>query len=278
MKSKKIKIVLLIVCILVFGISVSNIIYAKYAEYGEQKVFKELENKTENVTKKVIDTAERKETIKEIQGVGIEKKEEKEEKEETATILPEYEKLYEENSDLYGWISIDGTKVDYPVMHTPDEPNYYIHMNWEKEYSKSGIPFVDARTNADTENVIIYGHNMKNRTMFGSLREYKEESYFEEHRYIEFNTIYENAKYEIVAVSKAVIYYDEQVPEDEYLFYEHVELDTEEEFNAYIENAKENAYYDTGVTAEYGNSLITLCTCDYWTENARLIIVAKKIE
>ena len=273
MSGKKIKIVLLIVCILVFLVSVSFIMYNKYIEYGEQKVFKELENETETVTQEVIEETERNDTIKEIQGVGIEVEEEK----ETKTILPEYEKLYEENSDLYGWISIDGTLIDYPVMHTPDEPNYYIHNNWNKETSKSGTPFIDARTKSDTENVIIYGHNMKNRTMFGSLREYKEKSYFEEHKYIEFDTIYEKAKYEIISVSKAVIYYDEKAPEDEYLFYEHVELDTEEDFNKYIESAKENAYYDTGVTSEYGDSLITLCTCDYWTENARLIIVAKKI-
>lgn len=276
MKSKKIKIVLLIVCILVFGISVSDIIYNKYTEYGEQKVFKELENETKSVTQEVIDTSKRKNTIKEIQEVEIEIVDK--EIKEIKIILPEYEKLYEENSDLYGWISIDETLIDYPVMHTPDNPNYYIHNNWNKETSKSGTPFIDARTKSNTENVIIYGHNMKNRTMFGSLREYKEKSYFEKHRYIEFNTIYEKAEYEIVAVSKAVIYYDEKAPKDEYLFYEHIELDTEEEFNMYIENAKENAYYDTGVTAEYGDSLITLCTCDYWTENARLIIVAKKIK
>ena len=128
----------------------------------------------------------------------------------------------------------------------------------------------------ETENTIIYGHCMKNRTMFGSLKDYKDSSFYDEHKYIEFDTIYEKATYEIISVSKGIAYYEKE-PENEYLYYKHTELDTEEAFDAYIQNAKNNAYYETGVTAEYGDKLITLSTCDYWTKNARLYIVAKKI-
>jgi len=188
-------------------------------------------------------------------------------------------RLIQDNSDLYGWIKIEDTVIDYPVMHTPNEANFYIHKNWEKEESKAGTPFVDVRTvEGETENTIIYAHNMKNRTMFGSLKDYKESSFYKEHKYIEFDTIYEEATYEIIAVSKAIIYYDKEPPKDEYLFYEHTELESEEAFCAYVDCIKENAYYETGVTAQYGDKLITLCTCDYWTANARLLVVAKKIE
>lgn len=191
-------------------------------------------------------------------------------------ILPEYEELYNQNSDLFGWIKIDGTEINYPVMHTPETPNFYINKNWNKEESISGTICLDYRTSDATENIILYGHNMKDMTMFGCLINYKFESYYEQHKYIEFDTIYEKATYEIIAVSKAVIYYEDK-KDDEYLFYEHVELDTKEEFDAYIQNAKQNSYYEISTTAEYGDQIITLCTCDYWTENARLLVIAKKI-
>ena len=119
---------------------------------------------------------------------------------------------------------------------------------------------------------------MKNGSLFVSLKNYKDISYYEEHKYIEFDTIYERAKYEIISVTKAVVYYEKEPPKGEYLFYEHTELDNKEAFDAYIKNAKENAYFETGVTTEYGDKLITLCTCDYWTTNARLLVIAKKIE
>lgn len=193
-------------------------------------------------------------------------------------VLPEYRKLYDENNDMYGWLRIDGTNVDYPVMQTPDNPNYYLRRNWEGEYSIKGIPYVDERVNDDSENIFIYGHNMDDGTMFGDLPEYKDVSYYKNHRYIEFNTIYERAKYEIVSVSKTVALEDsELLTTSEYYVYQHVELDTPDEFDKYWNNIKKNEYYDTGVTAKYGDRLITLSTCDYWTEGARLLIVAKKI-
>lgn len=202
------------------------------------------------------------------------------EEESERAMLPEYQVLYEENNDLFGWIRIEGTKIDYPVMHTPENPNFYLHRSWEREESIQGTIYIDDRTTEDTENIIIYGHHMRDGSMFGSLKKYySEPGYYEEHKYIQFDTLYEHATYEIIAVSKAIVYYPEgpKPPEGEYLYYEHVELDSEEEFDAYINAIKQNAYFETGVTAQYGDQLITLSTCDYWTENARLIVVARKM-
>lgn len=194
-------------------------------------------------------------------------------------IMPQYESFYADNSDTYGWIRIDDTVIDYPVMHTPDRPNYYEHLTFEKVESKYGSIFIDYRTTEDTENTLVFGHNMKDRTMFGSLREYKNKKYYNNHQYIHFNTLYEEGLYQIVAVAKGVVYYDKNaIPKDAYLFYDHIELDTEEEFNEYMDYMKNNSWIDTGLTAEYGDKLITLVTCDYWTTNARLLIVAKKVD
>lgn len=207
------------------------------------------------------------------------------ETEETKRILPKYKGLYELNDDLYGWIEIQGIDAQisegYPVMFTPDDPNFYEHKNFKKEESRAGSIWIDGRTTDESENIILYGHHMKNRTMFGSLKDYEKVDFYADHKYINFDTIYGEGLYEIISVSKGKVYFTDKgeiPPEDEYLFYDHVELNTKEEFNDYINFIKENAYYETGATAEYGDQLITLSTCEYGTKNERLLVVAKKIE
>lgn len=261
---------LIVICIICLVSSSGLIFSIKYNQYKERKAFEELESKkqTENLEEESTETDEVLETEPTVEEPEIKQ----------PIILSEYKKLYEENSDLYGWIKIDDTIIDYPVMHTSEDLNYYNHHDWNRNETISGTPFVDGRTiYGETENTLVYGHNMKDRTMFGSLREYKEKSFYETHKYIQFDTIYEKEKYEIISVSKGIVYYDVEPPKDEYLFYDHVELDTKEQFNQYVQNIKDNEYFETGVTAEFGDKLITLCTCDYWTENARLLVVAKKI-
>ena len=272
-KMKKMKNLLTAILLVICVASTTYYIYIKYNEYQEQKKIEELKEYTEQTQASIEYESEEQSsepTISEEESTEFMEPEEKK-------ILPQYVRLYAENADLYGWLKIEGTVIDYPVMYTPESPEYYLHKDWNKEDSNQGLLFADARTDMDeTENTIIYGHCMKNRTMFGSLKDYKDSSFYDEHKYIEFDTIYEKATYEIISVSKGIAYYEKE-PENEYLYYKHTELDTEEAFDAYIQNAKNNAYYETGVTAEYGDKLITLSTCDYWTKNARLYIVAKKI-
>ncbi len=263
---EKFRVILLYVCIVVFSISIVYIVYNQYTMYRENKQFEELQTSKSEAAS----TSESEENIenesKETDNVAEEK-----------NILSEYKQLYEENSDLYGWIKIEDSVVDYPVMYTPDDPNFYLYRNWQKEETTSGSIFIDGRSNENTRNLLVYGHNMKNGTMFGSLDQYKEKAYYDQHKYIQFDTIYEKATYEIIAVSKEIVYYENK-PQDEYLFYEHIELNSEDEFDAYISYMKENSYYEIDCTAKYGDEIITLCTCDYWTDNARLLIVAKKIK
>lgn len=196
-------------------------------------------------------------------------------------ILKEYKELYDENNDLYGWIEIEGTNINYPVMFTPDAPNFYIDKNWNKEISPNGIGtsiYISGDTKENSENTIVYGHNMKNYRLFGALELYKNENYYKDHKFIRFDTLYEKRTYEIISVSKSKVYYDEnQISNNEYLFYNHIELDTEQEFNEYIKYIKNNAWYNIDETAKFKDQLLTLCTCDDWTEDGRLLIVAKRI-
>lgn len=192
-------------------------------------------------------------------------------------ILPQYKELYEQNSDLIGWVKIEGTELNYPVMYTPDDGEYYLHRNFEKEYEYSGLPFLDKNCSIDppSTNLIIYGHNMKNDTMFSSLSEYRNEEYFIAHPTVIFDTVYEESEYEIIAVILSQVY---KKSDNAFKFYQFIEADSEEHFNEFINNIKKLALYETGISAEYGDLLITLTTCAYHTENGRLAVIAKKIQ
>lgn len=192
------------------------------------------------------------------------------------TILPEYAALYEQNSDLVGWIRIEDTRVNYPVMQSPDSPNFYLDHGFDKGKTDYGCPYVSEICDMDrpSDNLIIYGHYKNNGTMFTDLKKYKKQSFWEGHKTFTFDTIYERQTYEIVAVFKTVVY---TKSDGEFRYYQFADAKTPEEFDAYIARCKEMALYDTGVTAEFGDQLITLSTCEYSNRNGRLVLVAKKV-
>ena len=174
---------------------------------------------------------------------------------------------------MVGWISIAGTTINYPVMQSRNNPNFYLKHNFEKEYSDLGTPYVQENCDiAESDNLVIYGHHIKGGKMFGALEDYKSKSFYEEHKSVQFDTLTEQAEYEIVAVFKTVAY-----SSDGFRYYDFVDAENEEEFNSYVGKCKELALYDTGVTAEYGDRLITLSTCEYSAQNGRLVVVAKKV-
>lgn len=275
MKSKVTKI-LLIVCFILFTGSVFYIVYNQYEMKKEEKQLEKLQQS-------IIENPEEVDIVKETQRkaseiVESEEKETETQEEKEPQILPQYKELYQENQDLIGWIKIDDTPIDYPVMQTFNDPTFYIHRNWDKNKSQTGLPLIDARCTLESENIIIYSHNMKNGTMFGSLKRYNEKSFYEEHQIIKFDTIYEEAEYQIIAVLLAQVFYDEKPKEGEFVYYNYVELDSKEQFEKYINQVKDLSMYETGVSAEYGDSLITLCTCNYHVKDGRFLVVAKKIQ
>jgi len=191
-------------------------------------------------------------------------------------MLPEMAALYEENPDVVGWIRIDNTKLDYPVMFTPDDEERYLRADLEGNFDMSGLPFIDKDCSMDPEsdNLIIYGHNMQNGTAFRALMSYANQSFWEEHPTIYLSTLYEERTYEIIAAFYDRVYYKN---EDVFKFYQFIDYETEEEFNEAIANYQDKAQYDTGVTAEYGDRLITLVTCAYHVNNGRFVVVAREV-
>lgn len=182
----------------------------------------------------------------------------------------QYQELFLQNPDLIGWLTIDGTKVDYPVMWTPENPEYYSDKGFDKKDSKNGLLFMDkySSLSGDGGNVIIYGHNMKNGSMFADLLKYEEKSYFEEHGTIQFDTLTETRMYEISAVLKS-----DDLSELPFGF-----TSSGGEAEEIIGQMQENSLYDTGVAMEYGDDFLTLATCDYSTEDGRLVIMAVRVE
>ena len=127
-------------------------------------------------------------------------------------VLAKYKELYLQNEDMVGWISIDGTTINYPVMQTKDNPNYYLKRNFEKEYSDLGTPYIQEDCDLlSSDNLIIYGHHISGNRMFGALEDYKSKSFYEEHKTIHFDTLTQQGEYEIVAVFKTVAYSSEDV-------------------------------------------------------------------
>lgn len=190
-------------------------------------------------------------------------------------VLPEYAAILQENSDFAGWIRIEGTQIDYPVMITRDDPDYYLNHNFEKAEDINGTLFVDARTNLvnRSTNTIIYGHNMKSGQMFGGLKKYLNEDYWKNHRQIAFDTIYEKGTYEIIAVCLAQVHYQD---EDTFRYYDFVEADTEETYQEFLQNISQLSVFIDEEMPEYGEKLLTLSTCNNYVEDGRLFLVAKQ--
>ena len=195
---------------------------------------------------------------------------------DTITELTAFEKyvaVYEQNSDFVGWLSIEGTNINYPVMQTIDEPNFYLKRAFDKSYSDYGVPYVQENCDlATSDNLVIYGHNMSNGSMFADLCKYESEEFYKEHPVIHFDTLAGYGEYEIVTVFKTVAY-----SKDGFKYYHFVNVADEDDFNTFMDRCKGLALYDTSVYAEYGDKLITLSTCEYSRANGRMVVVAKLI-
>jgi sortase B len=195
---------------------------------------------------------------------------------EVPEVLEEYKNLLNKNQKLIGWVKIDDTNIDYPVMQTTDN-EYYLEHNLNQEYDKNGSIFMDKDCDVlkPSTNLILYGHHMKSGQMFGELDKYQNKSYAEKHPYISFDTIYEHGTYQVMYVFRSKVYSEEDV---NFKYYQFIDALSETEFDSNMQEMAAMSLYDTGVTAQYGDRLLTLSTCDYQEKNGRFVVVAKKID
>ena len=187
------------------------------------------------------------------------------------------QKLQEENSDIVGWLEIEGTSINYPVLQGTDN-EYYMTHNYKKQKSKNGSIFLtkDYDWSIPSSNLLMYGHNLNNGTMFQELLKYAKEEFYKEHPIIRFTTNKEDAEYEIISVFKSRVYYKTEKNVFRYYFF--VNANSEAEYNEFVQNAKKASIYDIDKTAKFGDQLITLSTCSYHVEDGRFAVVGRKTD
>ena len=186
--------------------------------------------------------------------------------------LEKYKKLHEMNSDFVGWIRIEDTNIDYPVMQSMEDPEFYLDHDFDKEYCVYGVPFADAACEIGTSNnIILYGHRMSTDSMFHEILYYEDPEYREKHPIIQFDTLEKCGKYEVIAAFR----YDVNHDPFRFNLYTNMTMGT---FADYMKSVQERQLYSTGLGALYGDHLLTLSTCDYYYGNGRFVVVAREVK
>ena len=263
-----------IVCIIVATACIGYYAISEYADYKAANRLKDLQNKKQNnvVEHLVTGTEQMNPEITE------DATETGETTEQPLIMLEDYVSLYAENPELIGWLHIPDTDIDYPVMQSSqEEPDYYLKHDFDKNDDLNGTLFIDARNdyiNRDT-NIIIYGHNMKSGMMFGELKKYLDEDFYNAHKTIEFNTLYERGVYEIIEVGLSEVQYQD---ENVVRYYNCLNADSEEEYQEYLNNVAQLSVYGTEIDSTYGDQLLTLSTCNNYTQDGRMFILAKRVQ
>lgn len=182
--------------------------------------------------------------------------------------------LYEQNNDFVGMLTIPGTTINYPVMYTKSD--YYLRRNFNKMPSVAGTLYIDKYNSLypKDDNLIIYGHNMDDGTMFHDLLKYKDYNFYQEHPKFYFNNQENQDTYEVIAAFVSKVY---KKTDDVFKYYKFYNANTKQELDDYVQNIKQLSIYETNVEAPFNSEFITLSTCDYTMENGRFVVIGKKI-
>lgn len=194
-------------------------------------------------------------------------------------ILPQYRELYSQNNDMVGWLFIEDTPVDYPVMQTSWDESYYLSYDFYRNPDKNGCLVMDTSSDPGkgmdppSTNIIIHGHTMKSGAMFGKLKLYADEEYGRAHSVINFDTLYEEREYDLVCAFYSKVYYEN---EDVFKYYQFFQADTQEELDAWMKGISDLSLYMLDTEAELGDEFLTLSCCSYQTDDGRFVVVAKR--
>jgi len=190
-----------------------------------------------------------------------------------------YTEIFQQYADIKGWLRVEGTAIDYPILQREGDDEYYLYLDFRGEEDKRGSLILDEDSSVEngsfTTNLLVHGHNMKDGSMFGELDKYRSEDYYKEHTRMTLYTRDGVHDYEVAAVFDSQVYYATDLV---FKYYNFFQADTVEEFRYFYDNIKELSLYDTGVTAEFGDKFLTLSTCAYHVEDGRFVVVAKEIK
>ena len=273
-KRKRISIIiylLLTALIILSLIYIINFFSLKQEAKEQSKLLNAIDIYEKEVAKNTLEDEER--VIEENEETVIGKNTE-EQKKETERML-QVKQLQGQNTDIVGWLEIENTNINYPVLQGADN-NYYMTHNYKNEKSKNGSIFLDADYNWDipSNNLLMYGHNLGNGMMFQELLKYEKESFYQEHPMIRFTTAEEDAEYEIISAFKSRVYHKSEKNVFRYYFF--LNSESEEEYKEFVKNAKNASLYPIDATANYGDQLITLSTCSYYVQDGRFAVVGRR--
>lgn len=182
--------------------------------------------------------------------------------------------LHTENPDCIGWLQIEGTVIDYPVMYRPQEKQYYLWRDFYGEYAARGSLFLSEICDPEkSDNLIIYGHHMSSGTMFAELENYKQKEFYEEHPKIQYRTLHGNETYQVVAAFATPVYTG-----SDFEYYNFTKAESKKAYETFVSACKEKALYETGCSPIYGDRLLTLSTCEYSQRNGRMVVVAMRLD
>ena len=188
-----------------------------------------------------------------------------------SNILDTYKKLHDQNENFYGWLYIDGTPIDYPVMQGPDN-EFYLSHNLERKYDKYGMLILDYGSD-DTDkspHLIVYGHNVHNGDLFGELINYKDMGYYKYHPVINFDSLYERTQYEIFAIFRVSL---EEAQAEEKLFTTY-NYESKEEFDDMLKFVKNKSMIKIDKSPNYKDTILSLVTCEYTKKDGRFVVMA----
>lgn len=189
-----------------------------------------------------------------------------------------FKDLYMQNHDFIGWIKIDDTPIDYPVMYSLEDEEFYLHRDFDKNYSFGGCIFAGKGTDIGrpSDNIITYGHHMANSSMYHDIDKYEDQNYYEAHKYIQFDTLRQNGTYEVIAAFRTEVHAKEEEFQG-FEYWKFINARNEGEFNSFVSNCKALTPYTINTSASYGDQLLTLSTCAYHAVNGRFVVVARRV-
>lgn len=200
---------------------------------------------------------------------------------DTSDNMSDFDKLLEINKETIGWLKIPGTNIDTVVLQHPDDSDgsyYYLDHDFYNNYSKAGSLFLDRRNTISgkdsSDNMIIYGHNMSDGTMFSQLLKYKDISFLQKNPIINFNTICGNFDYKIIGCFVTNVRSDQG---EVFSYNNMLNFSNEQKYKDFIDEVNARTYFSTGIETEYGDKFLTLSTCTYEFEDARFVVIARQV-
>jgi len=186
-------------------------------------------------------------------------------------VQPSFLSLLDQNPDMVGWLKIEDTPIDYPIVQTSDN-EYYLHHNYKREASKAGNLFMDFRNGfiVPSRHTILYGHQMKDGTQFGQLNKFADPDFFQSHRFIQYDTLYKTYKMEVFSIYFTTTAFD----------YIQTDFSDNEAYGAFLNQIQSLSLYPSDVSLTAEDKIVTLSTCDgrLDTNEGRFVVHAKLIE